>query len=42
MGFDLGLSKRRQQLTAKQLGVREVIYGAVYATSVVLGYYVKF
>ena len=26
-------------LTAKQLGVREVIYGVVYAATVVIGYY---
>jgi len=34
-----GLSSRRKKLTAKQLGVREVIYGAVYALTVVIGYY---
>ena len=34
-----GLSPRRKKLTAKQLGVREVIYGAVYALTVVIGYY---
>ena len=34
-----GLSSRRNKLTAKQLGVREVIYGMVYALSVVIGYY---
>lgn len=34
-----GLSSRRKKLSAKQLGVREVIYGAVYALTVVIGYY---
>ena len=35
-----GLSAARKQQTAKRLGVREVIYGIVYALSVVVGYYV--
>ena len=34
-----GLSKYRSKLSAKQLGVREVIYGVVYAATVVIGYY---
>jgi hypothetical protein len=34
-----GLSAARKQRTAKQLGVREVVYGVVYALSVVIGYY---
>jgi len=36
-----GLSDRRSKLTAKQIGVREVIYGVVYAVSVVVGFYFK-
>ena len=36
-----GLSSSRKQMTAKQLGVREVIYGVIYALSVVLGYYLS-
>lgn len=35
-----GLSAARRKLTAKQLGVREVIYGSVYALTVVVGFYV--
>jgi hypothetical protein len=35
-----GLSVNRKRQTAKQLGVREVIYGVIYALSVVIGYYV--
>ena len=34
-----GLSVKRKKQTAKQLGVREVIYGSVYALSVVVGFY---
>lgn len=37
----LGLTSYRGKLTAKQLGVREVIYGIVYAAAVVAGYYTK-
>ena len=36
-----GLSSARNKMTAKQLGVREVIYGVVYALSVVVGYYLS-
>jgi hypothetical protein len=36
-----GLSSQRKRLTAKQLGVREVIYGVLYALSVVAGFYLK-
>lgn len=36
-----GLSANRKRQTAKQLGVREVVYGVVYALSVVVGYYVR-
>jgi hypothetical protein len=36
-----GLSTMRRKLTAKQLGVREVIYGSVYALCVVVGYYLQ-
>lgn len=35
-----GLSANRKLQTAKQLGVREVIYGVIYALSVVIGYYI--
>lgn len=34
-----GLSESRKIQTAKQLGVREVIYGVVYALSVIVGFY---
>jgi hypothetical protein len=34
-----GLSSSRRKLTAKQLGVREVVYGIAYALSVVIGWY---
>ena len=34
-----GLSASRKIQTAKQLGVREVIYGVIYAISVVIGFY---
>jgi hypothetical protein len=34
-----GLSATRNKQTAKQLGVREVIYGVIYALSVVIGFY---
>jgi hypothetical protein len=34
-----GLSSKRKKQTAKQLGVREVIYGAGYAISVISGFY---
>lgn len=37
-----GLSSRRQKLTAKQLGIREVIYGTIYALAVVCGFYLQF
>jgi hypothetical protein len=37
-----GLSNLRRKLTAKQLGVREVIYGVIYALTVVIGYYASF
>ena len=37
-----GLSSKRSKLTAKQLGVREVVYGVVYALTVVVGYYAGF
>ena len=37
-----GLSSKRRKLTAKQLGIREVVYGCVYALSVVAGYYAGF
>ena len=36
----LGLTESRKRLTAKQLGVREVVFGVVYALSVVAGYYI--
>jgi hypothetical protein len=35
-----GLSSSRKIQTAKQLGVREVVYGVIYALSVVIGYYI--
>jgi hypothetical protein len=37
-----GLSAARRKLTARQLGVREVIYGVIYALSVVIGWYAGF
>jgi hypothetical protein len=37
-----GLSGMRKDLTAKQLGVREVIYGSIYALTVVAGFYLGF
>jgi len=37
-----GLSSKRKNLTAKQLGVREVIYGCIYALTVVAGFYLGF
>jgi len=36
-----GLSSYRRRLTAKQTGVREVIYGIIYASSLVAGYYLS-
>ena len=35
-----GLSSSRKRQTAKRLGVREVIYGVVYALTIVIGFYV--
>lgn len=34
-----GLSAQRRPMTAKQLGVREVIYGVLYALTIVVGHY---
>lgn len=34
-----GLSSRRRLVPAKFIGIREVVYGVVYALSVVIGYY---
>jgi hypothetical protein len=36
-----GLSSRRRKLTAKHIGIREVIYGVIYAVSLVAGYYLS-
>jgi hypothetical protein len=35
----IGLSKYGSKMTARQLGVREVIYGVIYAATIVIGYY---
>jgi len=36
-----GLSNKRHHLTARQIGVREVVYGAAYVSSIVAGFYFK-
>lgn len=35
----IGLSPLRRRLPAKQIGIREVVYGVLYALAVVCGYY---
>ena len=37
----VGLSAYRKIMKAKQLGVREVIYGVIYALTIVVGYYLS-